>query len=214
MLSTGSITQMLDQLKQGEQDNAQELWERYFRRLVGLARKKLGTLPRYAPVDGEDVALSAFASFFRGVEKGHFPQLADREGLWDLLMLITSRKAYDQHEYWSRDKRDWRRVQQEPVNPGTPRNWEDSPLAELLSQDPDPAFAAEVAEQCDRLFDALEDEELRKIALAKMEGYINEEIAVRVGCALSTVERRLRLIRTRWEKELAAVSGESNEECP
>ncbi len=37
-----------------------------------------------------------------------------------------------------------------------------------------------------------------------MEGYTNEEIASWLGCALSTVERRLRVIRRRWEKELAA----------
>ena len=64
MSSTGSVTRLLDQLKQGERDHAQELWERYFRRLVGLARQKLGTLPRHAGVDGEDVALSAFCQLF------------------------------------------------------------------------------------------------------------------------------------------------------
>lgn len=35
-----------------------------------------------------------------------------------------------------------------------------------------------------------------------MEGYTNEEIAAQRNCALSTVERRLRLIRKRWEKQL------------
>jgi DNA-directed RNA polymerase specialized sigma24 family protein len=34
-----------------------------------------------------------------------------------------------------------------------------------------------------------------------MEGYTNEEIADRRGCALATVERRLRRIRGTWEKE-------------
>jgi DNA-directed RNA polymerase specialized sigma24 family protein len=32
----------------------------------------------------------------------------------------------------------------------------------------------------------------------KMEGYTNEEIARRIGCSLSTVERKLRRIRHEW----------------
>ena len=67
-----SVTQWIDRLKAGDPDAAQELWERYFRRLVGLARKKLRAAPRRA-ADEEDVALSAFDSFCRGAEQGRFP---------------------------------------------------------------------------------------------------------------------------------------------
>jgi DNA-directed RNA polymerase specialized sigma24 family protein len=31
-----------------------------------------------------------------------------------------------------------------------------------------------------------------------MEGYTNQEIAAKLGCALRSVERRLRLIRALW----------------
>jgi DNA-directed RNA polymerase specialized sigma24 family protein len=48
----------------------------------------------------------------------------------------------------------------------------------------------------------LGDAELREIALAKMVGYTNAEIAAKLGCAEVTVERRLRLIRKTWEKEM------------
>ena len=65
-----SVTQWINRLKAGDPDAAQKLWERYFRRLVGLARKKLRSAPRRA-ADEEDVALSAFDSFCRNAEAGH-----------------------------------------------------------------------------------------------------------------------------------------------
>jgi hypothetical protein len=51
-------------------------------------------VPRRA-ADEEHVALSAFASFCRGVERGQFPRLADRKDLWGTLVVITARKALD-----------------------------------------------------------------------------------------------------------------------
>ena len=40
---------------------------------------------------------------------------------------------------------------------------------------------------------------VRELALARMEGYSNEEIAQRLGCSVRTVERRLHLVRTKWQ---------------
>ena len=40
------------------------------------------------------------------------------------------------------------------------------------------------------------------MALAKMEGYTNEEIVGKLNCSLSTVERGLRLIRKIWQREM------------
>src|SRR6516225_6362744 len=99
MSSAGSVTDWLGLLKGGDSAAAQRLWEAYFRRLVGLARAKLQGTPRRA-TDEEDVALSAFDSFCRGAAQGRFPQLLDRLDLWQLLVLLTARKAFDlaQHE--------------------------------------------------------------------------------------------------------------------
>lgn len=60
-----------------------------------------------------------------------------------------------------------------------------------------------MADECRRLLNLLGDPELRELALAKMEGYTNAECAAKLGCAEVTVERRLRLIRKHWEKEVA-----------
>jgi DNA-directed RNA polymerase specialized sigma24 family protein len=67
---------------------------------------------------------------------------------------------------------------------------------------PDPGFEAAMAEACQRLLDLLGDEQLRHIAVWRMEGHGNAEIARRLGCVVETVERRLRLIRATWQKEL------------
>src|SRR5262249_55948531 len=87
----GSVSRWLQQLQQGKTAAAQPLWERYFPRLVELARKKLRDAPRRGTE--EAVALSAFDSFCRNAADGRFPQLADRDDLWRLLVVITARKA-------------------------------------------------------------------------------------------------------------------------
>src|SRR5206468_6738159 len=94
MAAGESVSQWLCLLRDGDSAAAQRLWELYFHRLVGLARVKLQGRPRRA-ADEEDVALSAFASFCRNAEAGRFPQLADRDDLWRLLVTLTERKAFN-----------------------------------------------------------------------------------------------------------------------
>src|SRR4029078_8088898 len=95
MSSAGSVTRWITALKHGDEAAAQPLWERYYRRLVSLARQKL-PIARRSQDDEEDVVQSAFHSFFQGVARGRFPQLHDRDNLWRLLVVITARKALDQ----------------------------------------------------------------------------------------------------------------------
>ena len=194
MVPDDSVTQWIAQLRAGDDSAAGKLWERYFRRLAGLARKRLQDVPRL-PADGEDVALSAFHSLCAGLERGRFPDLADRDSLWRLLVTITARKARQLVRDECRQKRGGGQVGGEPD--------EASGLEHFLSREPTPEFAAEVADQCRLLLAKLGDEELRAIALWKMEGATSEQIADRLGKALSTVERRLRLIRTLWAEEAA-----------
>ena len=94
MASLDSVSHWIEQLKAGNQAAAQELWDRYFQRIVHLARKKLQGSPRRA-ADEEDVALSAFHSFCQGAKQGRFPRLQDQGGLWQLLVMLTARKSLD-----------------------------------------------------------------------------------------------------------------------
>jgi DNA-directed RNA polymerase specialized sigma24 family protein len=191
MSPDGDITQWIRQMKAGERQVVQHLWQGYFQRLVDVARRNLVALPRPAR-DASDVALSAFDSFIRGAEQGRFPKLEDRDDLWQLLVVITKRKAADRIAFAHRDRRDCRRHAEDE---------DGSLLRGLLSREPDPAFEAQVGEECQRLLACLRNDELRQIAVRKMEGFTNEEIAEQFGIALASVGRRLALIRDAWIDE-------------
>src|SRR5262249_53919029 len=151
--------------------------ERYFSRLVHLARGKLrGERRKSASADEEDVALSAFHSVCLGAARGQFPQLADRDDLWRLLVVITSRKAVDQARHDRRLKRGGGRVRDEAALPEGRDGEDEEGLAQVVGREPTPEFAAMVAEECRRLLERLGDETLRQIALWRMEGYTDEEI--------------------------------------
>jgi DNA-directed RNA polymerase specialized sigma24 family protein len=191
MADDPSITFWIDKLKAGDQKAAQPLWNRYFQHLVRLAYQRLRGSAR-AAADEEDVALSAFRSFCAAAEQGRFPVLSDRDDLWKLLVVITERKSLNLVRDQARLKR------------GGGLTAEDSPiLANLVGGEPTPLFAAQMAEECQQLFDHLEDDILSKIAIDKMEGFTNQDIAARHGLALRTVERKLGLIRRIWEQQLS-----------
>jgi DNA-directed RNA polymerase specialized sigma24 family protein len=189
----GSISVWLDRLKGGDPKATEALWQRFYRHLVEQARQRLRGLPSRS-ADEEDVALSAFDSFFRGVQAGRFPRLDDRHDLWQVLLMLLANKAASLRRYERRHKRGGGRV--------VPASALEGALGEVRDDAPSPQLAAQVAEECRRLLDLLGDEELRATALAKLEGYSNEEIAARLGRSLATVERRLRLIRESWEGEV------------
>ena len=196
---SGSVTHWIGALRGGDLDAAQPLWERYFARLVRLAQARLRTRRGAGAVeDEEDAALSAFDSFCRAATEGRFPRLDDRDDLWRLLVTITERKAIDQMRRTRRVKRGGGRVRTEAdLAAGGPDD-EPAGLDQIAGPKPTPEFAAEFAEEYRRLFEALRDEELRRIAVWKLEGHTVDEIAVRLGCARRTVARRLELIRTLW----------------
>jgi DNA-directed RNA polymerase specialized sigma24 family protein len=188
------VTRLIDRLRAGDDDAAEGLWRRYFPRLVRLARAHLRGLPRRA-ADEEDVALGAFDSFCRGVEQGRFPRLTGRDALWDLLVTIALRHAAEWRQSEARQKRGGGAVRGDSALAGGPG------FDALAGDAPDPGFEAAMAERVRQLLDQVGDDELRRIAVWKMEGVTNEEIAGRLGCVVATVERRLRLIRAIWERE-------------
>jgi len=191
----GSVTIWLEQLKAGDPAAVSPIWSGYFARLVSLARGRLRSAPR-AAADEEDVALSAFDSFCRGVAEGRFPRLDDRDDLWQVLFVITTRKAIGHVRHETRDKRDGRRAVHASSTESGPNL-----LAAVPSPEPSPEFAAEVAEECARLLDMLGDGQLRQLAIWKMEGFTNEEIAGKIERSIPTVERKLAAIRVVWERE-------------
>ncbi len=195
---SGSVSNWIVAARQGKSDAAQALWDRYFTRLVRLANSKLGAANKVGVIeDGEDAALSAFGSVFDGLNAGKFPQVEDRDDLWQLLCLITRRKAYDQIERARAQKRGGGKVLPESALKGEGDGGVG--LDEFASGGPSPEIAAMVLEECRNLLAALPDDQLRDIALWKMEGYNKDEIAARLNCSSRTVSYRLELIRKTWE---------------
>src|SRR5262249_49446715 len=126
-------------------------------------------------------------------------QLSDRDDLWQLLVLLTLRKASNQRKHALAPKQGGGKVKNASAltDPSA-----DGPLfAEHIGREPTPAFAAEVVESYRRLLDQLGNDQLRAIAVWKMEGWTNAEIAARLERAVSRVENKLRIIRTIWAKE-------------
>jgi DNA-directed RNA polymerase specialized sigma24 family protein len=194
MSTGGSITRLISRIKEGDQDAGQRIWDAYFLKLVTLARSRLRNTARRA-ADEEDVALSAFDSFFRRAERGQFPRLDDRDDLWQLLFVLTARKAINLARREGRVSRGAGRVR-------TIADLEGLELDQAFGTEPTPELAALAVDECRRLLDALDDETLRSVALWKMEGYSHAEIARRIGCIEKTVDRKARRIRQIWATEV------------
>jgi DNA-directed RNA polymerase specialized sigma24 family protein len=193
MSTEGSITRLIARIKEGDRDASQRIWDEYFHRLVALARSRLRGAARGA-ADEEDVVLCVFDSFFRRAGRGQFPRLDDRHDLWQLLFVLTARKAIDQARLEGRLVRGAGRVR-------TLTDLEGLDLDVALGKEPTPELAAQAADECRRLLESLGDESLRDVARWKLEGDSNAEIARRLGVIEKTVERKLRRIRQAWAGE-------------
>jgi DNA-directed RNA polymerase specialized sigma24 family protein len=191
MSSAGSVTYWIVQLKHGEREGATHLWQRYY----CLLMERAGS-PRGAD-DEEDIVLTAFDKFCRAAEQGRFPRLDDRNDLWQLLLLLTDREAINHRRRVSSVRRGGGRV----LDEGALSANGDSPLGRLASREPTPEDAAQLAEECRRLFGALRDPDLEAVAQLKMECYSLEEIAAKLGCVPRTIQRRVNLIRQIWTRE-------------
>jgi len=190
----GSVSHWIARLKTGDARAPQEIWERYFGRLLDVARRKLRGVPR-READEEDVVVCAFKSFYEGVQQGDFPRLDDRDDLWQLLVVIADRKAANQRKRSRRQKRGGGKLRGESVF----RRYEaEEPwptLNGIIGKEPTPEFAAMVVDEIDHLLRRLSSESLRTVAVCKMQGWTNQEIADDLGCTARTVERKLKLIR-------------------
>jgi RNA polymerase sigma factor (sigma-70 family) len=194
----GSVTRLIQLLRSddaAERDLAARLiWTRYFRDLLELARHNLNKRIRRRE-DEEDVLQSMYKSFCLRQQRGEF-DLASRDALWKLLVTITLRKARNAAKKQMREKRDVGREQTiSDQDDGESGQWV---LEQMDSSGPSPAEAALLNEALERRLEALDDAQLTEIALWRLEGYTNREIADRLDCTERSVERRMERIRSRW----------------
>ena len=140
------------------------------------------------------MVLNALDSFFRRARHGQFPRLEDRDDLWQLLFVLTVRKAINLAKHERRQSRGGGQV-------GLLSDLEDLDIEGVIGTDPTPELAAQVADECRRLLGRLGDATLHQVAVWKMEGYTNAEIARELGCVEHTVGRKLRSIREIWSAD-------------
>ena len=79
---------------------------------------------------------------------------------------------------------------------------DDEAVFEVIGNDPSPEMVLMMAESFERLLAHLGDGQLREIAVGKLEGFSNGELAERLDCSERTIERRLHLIREKCQQEL------------
>jgi RNA polymerase sigma-70 factor, ECF subfamily len=171
----GSVTRLLDQLRSDDQriraEAARAIWDRYCQELLSLACHNLN-LRLQRRLGPEDVVQRTFASFYFRQQRGKY-NLADRNDLLRLLVRMTLNKERSSAVKESRQRRDYRRDQ--PVTADDPESEVDWLLEQAKQGVPTPDEAAVFAEKVKQRI-AMLPEDLRRIALLRLEGYTNEEI--------------------------------------
>ena len=194
MSNTNNVSHWIDQVKCGDSVATNRIWHHYFDRLVRSVRHQLQGQNR-AVSDEEDIVLSVFDSFYAAAQKGRFPDLLDRDDLWRLLLRMSARKLVDKRRHDRRQRRGGD-VQIHSLGGDA------ETVIEVIGDEPSPEMVFMVKESVERFFSHLRVGHLRELAVAKLEGYSNRELAQRFECSERTIERRLHLIREKCQQEL------------
>lgn len=193
-----------------DDDAAQQLWQRYWRQVAAVARRRLRELgARCRSEDEADAVQEAFAAFFRRIEKGAYPDCRDRNDLWCLLVKIADSKARQLARAERRRKRGNGKVRGDSavIPGGSPHGntfdrladvARELPLAEPALEEPSETFVDQLLDTFALFYGSLDAME-REVLRGRMQGYTNDEIAARIGCVTRTVERKLKVIRSRWQ---------------
>ena len=195
----GDVTIWLNQLNDGDNEAAENLYAHYFQQISNFAKRRMS--PAFRRVaDEEDVAQSVMRNLFDGISSGRYPELSSRENLWRLLVVMTARKAATVVEKQKAKNRGGGNVRGESVLQGP-----DTPAAagfdRFAGASSTPDFIAQLAQELRRQIEKLSDDVLQQVARFKMEGYTNDEIAETLGTTTRTVERKLHRIRELWSDE-------------
>lgn len=178
----------------GEDRAASEIFDRYVRRLIELARQRIS--PQLARrVDPEDIVQSAYRSFFIHARDGDF--VLQRAGdLWRLLAGITLNKLHDQVERHTAGRRDIGRERGFEMGDG-----ETPALLAASNPEPTPDEAASLAEQLELFMARLSTVEGRILEL-RLQGETIQQIATAVDRSQRTVRRLLEQVQARLENKL------------
>jgi RNA polymerase sigma-70 factor (ECF subfamily) len=197
MTAEHSFADLMNRLRAGNPEAAAELFQRYGHRLVGLAQGHLDRLTRRL-VDPEDVLQSVFRSFFARHAAGQF-DLADWDGLWAMLVVLTLRKCGRQMRRFRAARRDLRR--ETGPDRAEVADWE------ALADGPSPAEAVALCDLLGQLRERCGTDDWPLVALS-LQGFSQAEIGSRAGCTERTVRRVLARARLRLQRLLDEGEGD------
>jgi RNA polymerase sigma-70 factor (ECF subfamily) len=167
-------------VRDGDEDAANTLYERYARRVLGLVEAKLGSRLRRT-TEPEDVVQSVFKSIFRGVQSGNY-DAPPGSTMWNLFAVIAVNKLRRKAAHQSAQRRDIsRRVPLDSVDD-----------REIIDDKSVEYFEVYVRETLDSLRQLD-----REIVTLRIQGHAVDEIAQLIGRSRRTVERSLQNSRRR-----------------
>jgi RNA polymerase sigma-70 factor (ECF subfamily) len=187
--------ELLQRLRAGDPQAAEQLFARYARRLTRLAEQHLSR-KLAGRLDGEDVVQSVFRTFFRRGAEGEFT-LDSSAQLWRLLVKITVLKARAKGRYHSADRRD-----AGAEHPGDSDGW----LPEALAHEPGPEEAAILVDQVEALLRGLPPLHARVLE-CRLQGHNVSDVAEQLGVSRQTVHRVLNLLQQRLRDGSEGVTG-------
>lgn len=168
--------QLLARFRSGDQSAAEEMFRRYVSRLTVFARARLS--PRVTRrVDPEDIALSAYRSFFVRARNGRF-SLQRSGDLWRLLVAIALNKVRHQVARHQAEKR------------SIDRDKDSAQIDGELSHRPRPEHAIAAAEELEHIMAELPPAKRRVLELRLLDHSLSE-IADDLGRSERTVRRML-----------------------
>lgn len=175
-----------------EEEAAQLLWERFFARLSNFANQKIYSRHKRL-FDGDDIASSALFALVDGLKNKRFTRLSNRDALWQLLVVIASRKISNEGQYYDRIKRGGGKVVDFKF-----ADAEDAKQLTTQLENKDGENFVEFDLICDELLESLPNAQYREIAMHRLAGYNNDEIAKKLDCSKRTIERKLKTIQLIW----------------
>ena len=196
---TGSVTGWIEGLKSNNPDAQRQIWKRFVERLVSYANRKLNGVT-CGMVDANDIANMAFQNFFEKSPE-EFASLVDRNDLWKILCMLAERRAIDALRKNSALKNGSNQVVYE-----SGLGLSDSDKQRTFDQFPGnqvpPDFQLILSEEVEQRLDSLRTDLQRRIAIEKMQGLTNHEIAQKLSISLRSVERKLNMIRNAFQSKM------------
>ncbi|QDV64933.1 RNA polymerase sigma factor [Crateriforma conspicua] len=176
---------LVDRFRNGDERAADDLYERYAHRLIGLIASRMNERLR-TRTEPEDVLQSVLRSVFMGVRSGQY-NAPEGATLWNLMSVIAVRKVRNHYRAMLTQRRDAK-----VFSLDDPESWDDAVGDESLQ-----LFETSFRE----LIEPLRADE-QQIVTLRLQMHTVEEIAQIIGRSRRSVERILQNCRSRLSQQL------------